>query len=203
MRGRAILSAACLVAAVGTSASAQSFGFELTGENRTPGPIYFTIFDPPITIELWAWFDPAPGADLFASANFDIFASMFTWISSTVHLAGPGSSQGAIVGNGLTGMIATQVHDPSAGIVGNPDNPILLWTGEWYTTQGGGYQVYIETSNTSNFSVFDQQGNVTQLFPGGFTPGSITLIQYPSPPTAVFVSGFAWLALRRRRTGSR
>ena len=54
MRGRTILSAACLVAVVGTSASAQSFGFEFTGENGSRRQQYFNPLRPVLTVELWA-----------------------------------------------------------------------------------------------------------------------------------------------------
>jgi len=200
MRGCTILSATCLVAVVGTSASAQSFGFEFTGENGAPGPILWTIFEIPITVELWGWFDPISGADLFASANFDINAGDGDWISSTVHLTGPGSSQGIIQGNSVTGISAAQLHNPAAGIFGNPDNPILLWTGEWWSTSGGGRTTALDTTRTTNFSLFDQQGNITQMYPGSFTPGRGSLVNWPSPSTAVTLSGFLWLTLRRRRT---
>ena len=200
MRGRAILSATCLVAVVGTSASAQSFGFELTGENRFMGRLIFTPVNPVITVELWAWFDPMPEADLFASANFDIVATDSQWISSTVHLAGPGSSQGSGLGSPvLTGMSATQLHDPAAGIFGSPDNPIHLWTGRWATTDFTYRIVDVVTFGTVDFSVFDQQGNAMQLMPGNFVPGHIWFEEVPAPASAVCLSGFLWLTMRRRR----
>ena len=197
MRGTTILSAACLVAVVGTSASAQSFGIEFTGENGSRRQQYFGVLNPVITVELWAWFDPMPGADLFASANIDIASGEGGWISSTVHLAGPGSSQGTLIGF-PRGMIATQQHDPAAGIFGNPRNPIHVWTGQWMSTDFTQRTVDVETFGTVDFSVFDQQGNVTQLIPGNFVPGRTTFV-HPAPSTAAVLSGFAWLALRRIR----
>jgi len=88
---------------------------------------------------------PAPnGAYAFASSNFDVSASDPAWISA---------SAGAIVGNDVLGINASQVHAPQLGAFANPSNPIRVWHGR-LAPQSAAPSVIEIKADPTDFSVY-------------------------------------------------
>ena len=181
-------------AGVATPASAQTLGTYLLTVSHLPIPS-----NPIVTIEIWAsWNDPG-GAFVFGGGNYNLTASDGTFISGTNILNGPGTSVGNITGNTITGAVNGQIHLPQLGIHGSPDNPILLASYEWVTTNFTARIITFITSNTSNFIVSDiATGATTQMFPHSFTPG-LAMIIPPSPATLSMLALAGLMAARRNR----
>lgn len=88
---------------------------------------------------------PAPnGAYAFASSNFDVSASDPAWISA---------SAGAILGNDVLGINASQAHAPQLGAFANPSNPIRVWHGR-FAPQSAAPSVIEITADPTDFSVY-------------------------------------------------
>ena len=178
-----------------STASAQSNGSYAVVITNEVNPTH-----PSTNVEIWATWS---GPDfLFGGGDFDLTASDSTFLSGTNIINGPGTTVGEISGNTVTGAKLGQVHLPPLGLFGLPDNPILLASYEWMTTDFTWRTVRFETSNTNNFIVVTSAaGEATQLFPSSFTPGSGNLVIgiFPSPST---ISAFALggvVAFRRKR----
>ncbi len=160
---------------------------------------------PITTIEVWAmWRDPK-AEWFFGNGDYDLTAGDGEFSNPVNVLNGPGSSTGVIAGNAISGALNGQLHIPPIGLLASRDNPILLATYEWTTTNFAPRTVGLDTSSTTSFIVawWDRQAPVPppprNLFPWGFTPGSGIINVVPAPA--------AWLALalplaattRRRR----
>jgi len=134
---------------------------------------------PTTTIEIWAaWVDP--GAPfVFFGANYDLTAEDGQFSIAVNVINGPSSSTGVITGNVISGaangqfvLIPPPAHPPHSN-----DNPILLATYDWTTTNFTPRAVDLHTSNTSAFFVIDPNtGNSIDLYRSEFTPGSGVII---------------------------
>ena len=184
-------------AGIAATASAQTHStYVMTQSNFVIPP------DPVTTIEVWAtWTDPI-GPFVFTAGNYDLTAGDGAFLSGTNILNGPGSSVGVISGNTISGASNGQIHDPMSGIHGIPDNPILLATYVWTTTDFTPRPVSLETLNTSSFIVAGTlTGATTQLSPLSFS-GGLGVIWVGIPPSPSTVSALALgglIAARRKR----
>ena len=152
---------------------------------------------PTTTIEMWAnWSRPGfffGAGDYDLTANEGLFSdpkAVLPHFLNTPGIIGPG--------NVVTGAALGQAVLP--GFLGILDNPILIATYTWSTTDFSPRQVNLRTSETSLFVVVDTATlALVDLFPSEFTPGSGLITVVPAPA--------AWLALaiplvatRRRRS---
>ena len=110
---------------------------------------------PTTTIGVWAtWTDP--GAHyIFAVSDYDLTAGDGVFSNPVNVLNGPWSSTGVIAGNVISGAVNRQLHIPSMGFIGSRDNPILLATYDWTTTDFTPRTVSLDTSNTTTFKVYE------------------------------------------------
>jgi hypothetical protein len=183
------------IAALATAAAAQTNAtFVITSSNFIhPGT-------PATTIEVWAAWDDPQGTYLFGGADYDLIAGDGVFFNPINILNGPSSSVGAVAGNSIVGAINGQLHIPPLGMFGATDNPILLATYEWTTSDFTQRVVNLATENTSNFVVAERRtGLTTRIFPSGFSPGYGQIHTIPSPSA---MAVFAWagvIALRRKR----
>ena len=157
---------------------------------------------PTTTIGIWAaWSDPfrefalnGLGYDLTAgdgefSNPWSVFMGMpvggggFPWA-------------GVVNGNVISGALAGQ---PNFGILPpKRDNPALLATYDWTTTDFSQRAVSLDTSNTTFFNVFNiGTGKIVNLLPD-FTPGSGVINVVPAPGVW-FTLALPLIAARRRR----
>ena len=177
-------------------ALAQTNGtYVLTSSNTvSPG-------SPTTTIEVWAtWRDPNVEW-VFAVGDYDLTAGDGVFSNPVNVLNGIGSTTGVITGNVISGAVLGQIHYPPI-FIGSRDNPILLATYEWTTTNYTARTVSLVTSNSSYFYIIElvipDPGRLN-MFPGAFTPGAGVINVVPAPA--------AWLVLalplvagtRRRR----
>ena len=153
---------------------------------------------PSTTIEIWATWT---GADFFfAGGNYDLTASDSTFSNPTNILNGPGSSAGVALGNTVTGATNGQLNLPG---VSSNDNPILLASYTWTTSDFTSRTVFFDSSNTSNFSVFNNiTGEEMQLFPNSFQPGSGSLLITPPSPATLTPLVLGGLVSSRRKRRS-
>ncbi|MCH7792008.1 MAG: hypothetical protein IID31_06990 [Planctomycetes bacterium] len=159
------------------------------------------------TIGVWAtWTDPGfPGFKfpfLFLSGDYDLTAGEGVFSNPVNVLQGPGSSTGVIAGNVISGAANGQFHLPPL-FVGSLDNPILLATYDWTTTNFTPRTVSLDTSNTTSFMILEwvvPNPGPWNLFPGGFSPGSGVINVVPAPAAWILVSLPFVAAARRRRS---
>ena len=155
---------------------------------------------PITTIEIWAtWTDPRVEW-IFGIGDYDLAAGEGVFSNPVNVLNGPGSSTGAITGNVIAGAVNGQLHIPPL-FVGSRDNPILLATYEWTTTNFAPRAVSLETSNTTSFMLAvwsTLNPGTTQLFPRRFSPGSGVINVVPAP-AAWFVLALPLVVGTRRR----
>jgi hypothetical protein len=152
---------------------------------------------PSTTIEVWGtWADP--GGELrFVSGSYDLAANEGLFSSPTNVLLGPGSSTGIIAGNTVTGATNGQILISIPGPV--IDNPILLATYDWTTTNFTPRTVDLQTSNTTTFLLGDwRTGGFIELVPNNFTPGTAVITVVPAP-AAWLVLALPLVASRSRR----
>jgi hypothetical protein len=154
---------------------------------------------PTTTIGIWAaWDDPNRGF-VFTGAEYDLTTGEGFFTNPVNVLQGPGSTTGVIAANVISGGINGQLHIPFL-FFGSQDNPILLATYDWTTTDFSPRDVNLETSNTTNFIVAaNATGATTELFPQAFTPGSGTITVVPAPATWLAPALPLAAATRRRR----
>jgi hypothetical protein len=197
-RVRSVLLSAAVCVAMGMAGAARA---------QTAGT-YLITFDgvvtpqnPTMTVGIWATWDDPANAFVFGGANFDVTAGdgLFS------NLANPFQHTGMIgvaVGNKIINGQNGQLHIPSLGFFGSRDNPILILTAQWTTTDFTPRSVVFETSNTNSFFVADWlTGATTQLYPQSFSPGAGASTVVPSPwALPVFMLGTV-VATRRRRDG--
>ncbi len=174
------------------SAFAQTNGTYLLTSSNTVSP-----GSPTTTIEIWAtWDDPLRGFG-FGGADYGLFAGDGIFSNAINFLHGPGSSTGVITGNVVSGAANGQVVLPGLPI--RTDNPILLATYDWTTTDFTPRSVSLETRNTSNFILVSiASGATVQLVPNNFTPGTGVITVVPAP-AAWFAIALPLVAARRRR----
>lgn len=103
-----------------------------------------------LAVDAYALF-PAT-AHALASASFDVLATHPAWSSS---------SNGAIVGNDVLGIVSAQAHNPPLGVIADPANPMRLWHGQHapvsdvpavvqYQAQPGALSVYPSALTSSS-----------------------------------------------------
>ena len=177
-------------------ALAQSDGTYLLVSSNTVTPT-----TPTTTIEVWAtWADPRVEW-VFGAGDYDLTAGDGVFSNSVNVLNGPGSTTGVIAGNVISGASNGQLHIPPL-FIGSRDNPILLATYDWTTTDFTPRAVSLDTSNTTNFLLIDLAPGVagtTQLFPRWFSPGSGVINVVPAPAAWIVLALPLAVATRRRR----
>ncbi|MCH8271063.1 MAG: hypothetical protein IH985_07625, partial [Planctomycetes bacterium] len=175
------------VAGLATAVSAQpaaSVSYQLTSSNDVD-PL-----NPTTTISISAiWVEPT-GWYVFGAANYDLNASSpgFTSGGAVDILLGPGATVGTWAASGLawTGGANGQLHIPPLNFIGSQDNPILMATYEWTTTDFTIRTVDLTTSNTTNYLLAEWGppplgGRTFQQFPDNFTPGAGSFEVTPAP----------------------
>ena len=195
MRRAKVSSLAVVLAA---PALAQTGGTYLLTSTNTVSPGSSTT-----TIGIWAtWTDPRVEW-VFGAGDYDLTAGEGVFSNPVNVLNGPGSTTGVIAGNVISGAANGQLHIPSL-IIGSRDNPILLATYEWTTTDFTVRTVTLTTSNTSQFLVAlwgpPPLGGLTfQMFPQLFTAGAGVINVVPAPAVWVVLALPLVAATRRRR----
>ncbi|MFN0133382.1 MAG: hypothetical protein ACKVW3_12750 [Phycisphaerales bacterium] len=104
------------------------------------------------SVDVFAIFPPTIFA--FASAQFDVLAGDPAWTFVT---------GGAIVGNNVLNIAASQAHVPPLGIIANPANPYRVWRGT-FTPVSNGPALVEFVVDPASFSVF----------PSKLTPSSVS-----------------------------
>ena len=159
---------------------------------------------PTTTIEVWAtWRDPgAQYIYIFGAADYDLTAGDGVFSNPVNVLNGFGFTTGVIAGNVIYGAVLGQYLLPSSGLIGSRDNPILLATYDWTTTNFTQRSVGLHTSNTTSFLLIDLffGAGTTQLFPRRFTPGSGVINVVPAPAAWLVLALPLVAATRRRRS---
>ncbi len=169
---------------------AQTNGTYLLTSSNTVSPT-----TPTITIEVWAaWTDPTGPPFLFDRGDFDLTASDGIFANPANMRRG---TPGTITRNVVSGANIFQIHLPPLGLFGSTDNPILLATYDWSTTDFTPRTVNLHTSNTTTFNVKGLL-HTTPLYPGEFTPGSGVITVVPAPG-AWLVVALPLIASRRRQ----
>jgi len=115
------------------------------------GPSVVTPSRPIVTIQAWATWDP-PKGHVFLLAWFDLRVSE-RGLENPIIQVHPSSTWGTPGPLGYAGAAFGQIHLPSQGILGNPDNPILLGTIDWRATDFAARTVDVWTENEANFRV--------------------------------------------------
>ena len=184
------------IAFLAAPAFAQTNGTFVLSSSHTVSPT-----TPITTIEIWAtWVNPGV-TWVFAVGDYDLTAGEGVFSNPVNVLQGPGSSTGVIAGNVISGAVNGQLHIPSIGAWGSLDNPILLATYDWTTTDFTPRTVSLHTSNTANFYVARySDGKIVNLFPQEFTPGSGVINVVPAPAGWVVLALPLVAATRRRRS---
>ncbi|MCH7792686.1 MAG: hypothetical protein IID31_10455 [Planctomycetes bacterium] len=155
------------------------------------------------TIEIWAtWTDPRVEW-IFGAGDYDLTAGEGVFSNPVNVLHGPGSTTGVITGNVISGAVNGQLNIPLL-FIGSQDNPILLATYEWTTTDFTVRTVTLTTSNTSQFIVAEWGppplgGRTFQMFPQLFTAGAGVINVVPAPAVWVVLALPLAAATRRRR----
>lgn len=183
-----------LIAFLAAPALAQTNGtYVLTSTNTV------TPSSPTTTIGVWAaWDDPA-GTLMFGAGDYDLTASDGQFFNPVNVLNAPGTTAGVVAGNVVTGAANGQIYF-SPFFPGLRDNPILLATYDWTTTNFTPRAVSLHTSNTSIFIVFSfVTGGVFDLYPNEFTPGSGVINVVPAPAVWLALALPLVVARRRRR----
>ena len=188
----------CLLAVLfSVPALAQFDGTYLLVSSNTVTPT-----TPITTIEIWAIWTIPSVEWVFGSGDYDLTAIDGVFSNPFNVLNGPGSSTGIIAGNAISGALNGQLHIPPLGLFGSRDNPILLATYDWTTTDFRPRTVSLDTSNTSAFIVHEwliPNPGPWNLFPWEFTPGSGVIIVIPVPAAWVVLALPLVAAARRRR----
>ena len=194
-----VVTSTIAVLALTSPAAAQQGGWLIESSNVV------SPSQPTTTVEVWAWFDDPTGErDVFAWGDFDFIAAdgefsntrMYLWTLSTF-------SAGTPMGNSVRGVLVGQLWG-FAGMVANPQNPILAWSADWTTTDFTPRTVSLDTRNTTTFEIGTNGGhvltlNLLELYPQGFTPGMGVIRVVPSPVSATPLLVLGAVMLRRRR----
>ena len=179
--------------------------------NPTGATYEFTVSNvvspgnPMATVSLWAvWTDPARDW-VFSAMSGGITAGDGVFSNAVnAHPSAPGSFPGTPAGNVVTGATLGQFHLPPIGFIGERDNPFLLATYDWTTTDFTIRTVSLDAANIANFIVAEwgpppAGGRTYQMFPQAYSPttGGIQVIPAPSALALLGLGGL--VALRRRR----
>ena len=184
--------AACVAV---STAAAQQGGWLIESSNTV------TPSNPTTTVEVWAWYDNPQGRLAFAYGNFDLVAGDGLFSNARVHLnqANPSATPGVVNGSIVEGALVGQAFG-ILGLYANEDNPILVWSAHWTTTDFTPRIVSLNTRNTTDFRVAEiLNGAQTQLYPQGFAPGTGMIEVVPSPASAMPLVVVGAMMLRRRR----
>ena len=162
-----IITTGLIVASIASQTQGQTNGTFLVQSSNTVSPA-----TPTTTIEVWAaWAGPIPEF-MFGAGDYDLVAGEGQFSNPVNVLNGPSSSAGVITGNVIAGALNQQLYIPPF-FPGSSENPILLATYTWTTTDFTPRAVDLRTNNTSVFVVFSSfTGNIIELFPNNFTPGT-------------------------------
>ena len=152
---------------------------------------------PMTTIEVWTtWVGPD---HLFSAVDYDLTAGDGAFSNPVNVLQGVGSTTGVIAGNVVLGARNGQLHIPNIHF-GSSDNPILLATYDWTTTEFTPRTVSLDTSNTTRFILaVIETGATIDLFPQEFTPGAGVINVVPGPAAWFVVVAPLAAGIRRRR----
>ena len=181
-------------------ALAQTDGTYLLTSTNTVSP-----GSPKTTIGIWAtWTDPRVEY-IFGVGDYDLTAGDGLFSNPVNKFPGFGSTTGVITGNVITGAVLGQIHMPFLGLIGSRDNPILLATYDWTTSNFTTRSVSLDTSNTTGFVVqtWDTSfgnSNTRNLFPWSFTAGSGVINVVPAPGAWMVLALPIVAATRRRRS---
>ncbi|MCH9057982.1 MAG: hypothetical protein IIB55_05055 [Planctomycetes bacterium] len=160
---------------------------------------------PTTTVEVWAWFDDPTGErNAFGRGDFDFIAADGEFSNPQMYLwTSPGFSAGTPMGNSVRGVFVGQLWG-FVGLSANMQNPILVWSVDWTTTDFTPRTVSLDTRNTTTFEIGTNGGhaltmNLLELYPQGFTPGTGVIRVVPSPASATLLVLGAVMLRRRRR----
>lgn len=151
-----------------------------------------------IVVELWAGFD---NYNFYAWADYEgavltgDVAAKWINLSSSYASVFPGLSAGTPVAGDVLDIALVQLHSPPFGYFANTDNPILLWSGEWSTTNLTARTVPIVT-DSKRLSVYLTNGGV---FSPVFAQAAGEIRVIPSPASVVAMLGMLCMCVRRRR----
>ena len=159
------------------------------------------------SVEVWARWDDPLLEWVFAAGSYDMTAGDGLWSNAVNgHPTAPGSTTGVIAGNVVTAVALGQLHIPSLGgtFIGSQDNPFLLATYDWSTTDFTTRTVSLDITAVTNFIVSEWGppplgGTNFQMFPQFYSanPGGIQVIPAPSALALLGLGGL--VAIRRRR----
>lgn len=167
--------AAVLTSLLAVPALAQTDATYLLVSSNTVSPT-----TPTTTIEVWTtWVDPG-ALFVFMAADYDLTAGDGIFSNPVNVLRGPGSSTGVIAGNIISGGRNGQLLNPIPPVWSH-DNPILLATYDWTSTDFTPRTVDLRTENTSVFVVFRPLWGTVDLYAQEFTPGAGVINVIPAP----------------------
>ena len=160
---------------------------------------------PTTTVEVWAtWNDPSK-LFFFGITNYDLVAGEGEFVSGTLKLGfSPPNSIGVLTGRTVIGAHIGQLVLTCDPVFCPQDNPILLATYDWTTTDFTPRSVDLNTTKTTVFNVVTPggipgSGIVVELYPDDFTPGSGVINVVPAPATLLTLALPLVAACRRRR----
>lgn len=190
MTGRLAVAVVLLPWSCATGQLLNSLAFEF------PGGSIYEPGGPPVTVEVWAHWDPAYYC--FGWAHFDVLGDPSGGFSG---MASPFSSlpqqPGTATGGNVTGIGVGQLYFP-IGPLPNWDNPVRIWWAEWSTSDPTPRVIDLETV-TSTFVLYVPSGMAFQ-FPSGEAHAKI-YVNIPAPAAAMaLLCGLAApLSVHRRR----
>ena len=156
---------------------------------------------PTTTIGIWATWTYPNAEWIFAVGDYDLTAGGGVFSNPVNVLNGIGSTTGVIAGHVISGAVNGQFHF-FPPLIGSRDNPILLATYDWTTSNFTPRTVSLHTSNTTRFMIIPwviPNSGPLNLFPWGFTPGSGVINVVPAPAAWVVLALPLVTATRRRR----
>lgn len=196
MHRGAIAIVAATLAMSATAVCAQTDATYLLVSRDTVGPT-----TPTTTIEVWAmWNNPAEPHRLYG-VTYDLVAGEGQFSNGVNVLNGPLSTVGVIAGKVVSGAFNSQAII-CGSVPCSYDNPILLATYDWTTSDFTPRSVGLLTSNTNRFAVAKDlpfgAPIVVDLYPNEFTPG-LGIINVVPAPSTLLVLALPLAAIRRRR----
>jgi hypothetical protein len=185
----------------GTIAPALLFSVVQFAEGQYPGSLSFqfpggNVYSKgvPVRVDLWLSFDPNPNVHAWNSWGGDIQCDDPTGLWDNLATPHTAVTLGTPVSGSIMGVHVFQVHFPPSGVFASTDNPIMIWSGEWSTTDLTPRTVTLSTSTLFGH-VYVNSGLLTGLTLQEGT-GEIQVI--PSP-VSVATLGLAVFAVRQRR----
>jgi hypothetical protein len=191
MRTGVVVVCAAGLASAGAAHGEIKFGFDVSG--------IITPDNPSVTVEVWAYFDPAQYA--FAGALFDVVGGSDAGGFSDPHavLDDTGTDDGLVSGDGdrVMHVIAGQIHFPPADELADTSNPILIWEATWSTDDFSTRQVSLATETSKYHLYIDDLGHSKEFVDElAEAVGQISVV--PAPGAAMAL-GVMMVASRRRR----